>query len=194
MNNQDDVARLLSSIKSRPIPFDLNDKSDLFPAMVQRAKAVAKRPVEQEFPGLVSIGILPHFMLPGIVFFHESTGVLIHGSLALIPGIAPMGREWMAAPMVVRYPVTQAYNEQDLVHAIRATYLQAIVVPGFTEEQERTGNVETSVLIGDAEDQTEVAPGVMEVYLLACFKTGENHAKHAAETMETIVNKWKDEE
>ena len=166
------VSDLLEGVGARP---DLALEADplaAYAAVAANARKVGKTPVEQEFPGLASIGILPHFMMPGLVFYHEPTGYIVYGGLSLLPALAPFGNKWLGLPIVVRYPATSRFTAEQAVEAIRGTFLQSVVLPKFGAD---VGKIEPVVhalriVLSDETDAYEIAPGIFENYGLICME------------------------
>lgn len=186
------VDELLAGVRAQPAT-DLDaDPLAAYAAVVKHAKHVGKTPVEQEFPGLASIGLLPHFIMPGLVFYHEPTGYIIYGGLTMVPGLCPLGPEWMAIPMVVRYTATQRFTAELAIQAIQATYLQTVVLPKFNSKQLEDGSRMHSmrVVVADAEDSQEIAEGTFETYGLLCMESGIKPAEAAIESFNSIIHKF----
>lgn len=188
------VDELLAGVKARPAS-DLDaDPIAAYAAVVKHATHVGKTPVEQEFPGLASIGLIPHFMMPGLVFYHSRTGYIIYGGLSLIPALTPLGDNWLAIPMVVRYTATQRFTPELAITAIRETYLQSVVLPKCGSDKLVDGSRLHSMRIVMAEDADahEVAAGIFETYGLLCMDAGLGAARSAIETFEALAAKFND--
>ncbi len=183
------VNDLLAAVRAQPESDMEADPLAAYAAVVKQAKHVGKTPVEQEFPGLASIGLLPHFMMPGLIFYHEPTGYIIYGGLTLVPGLCPLGPEWMAIPMVVRYTATQRFTPELAIEAMQATYLQSVVLPKFGAKQLEDGSHMHSmrVVMADAGDAHEIADGIFETYGLLCMESGIKAAKATIESFNSII-------
>lgn len=182
------VDSLMAGVQARPASDLEADPIAAFAHATKEAHRVGKTPVEQEFPGLVSIGVLPHFMMPGVAFYHEPTGLIVYGSLTCLPGLTPFGSEWLAIPMVVRYTATQRFTQELAIQAIKATYLQSVVLPGPIGEMQQI-----RIVMADAVNADEVAPGIFETYALLALHTGKDATDKAVESFNAILNKIKDQ-
>lgn len=186
------VSDLLEGVKARPA-LDLDaDPLAAYAAVAADARKVGKSPVEQEFPGLASIGMLPHFMMPGLVFYHEPTGYIVYGGLSMLPGLSPLGQQWLGVPVVVRYPATQRFTPEAAVAAIRGTFLQSVVLPQFGKDKVKSGTVlhALRIILGDEADAYEVAPGVFETYALMCMEADVNTASATIDAFSVLIEKF----
>mgnify|MGYP000296427203 CR=1 FL=1 len=170
------------------------DPMTAYADIVAKAKRVGKTPVEQEFPGLVHLTVLPNFLLPGMVFYHEPSGYVIYAGLSLFPGITPLGREWLAAPVAIRYPATQRFDQSLAIEAIRSTYMQSVVLPIFGTEVAKVDSLHYSMklIMGGEKSAQEVAEGIFECYCMIAIEATMEAANDNVKSIKFLLSKFID--
>jgi len=185
---------LLAGAKQTTAASFEDDPMTAYASIVAKAKRVGKTPAEQEFPGLVHLTVLPNFMLPGMVFYHEPSGYVIYAGLSLFPGMTPLGREWLAAPVVIRYPATQRFDQNLAVEALRSTYMQSVALPIFGTEVAKVDGLHYSMrlIMGDEKSVQEVAEGIFECYCLVAIEATMDAANDSVKTIKSLLSKFID--
>lgn len=189
MSNKDAAfTAMMESIQSKKHQPTPGSVDDIYLGMIKRAERIAKTPVEQEFPGLVSIAVMPYFAVPGMVFFHKPTGFLLHCGITMFPGIAPQGPDWVAAPVLLRYAATRRFDELEAVQAFKATYLQSVMLPA-TEEEAKNNSLEAAIAVWK-DETVEIMPGILETYGMFAMKVPRTYTNMTLSSMRGIVAKY----
>jgi hypothetical protein len=185
---------LLAGAKQATAESFEDDPMTAYASIVAKAKRVGKTPVEQEFPGLVHLTVLPNFMPPGMVFYHEPSGYVIYAGLSLFPGMTPLGREWLAAPVLIRYPATQRFDKNLAIEALRSTYMQSVALPIFGTEVAKVDGLHYSMrlIMGDESSAQEIAEGIFECYCLVAIEATMEAANDSVKTIKSLLSKFID--
>lgn len=158
----------------------------------KEAHRIGKTPVEQEFPGLLALGINSHFLMPTATFYHAPSGYILYASLALFPGMCNLGPNWLSLPIVVRYTATQRFSEATAVDAIRATLLQSCQLPaaGRVHVSGHEFLHKMTVLFASAAEAHEVQEGIFESYALLCLEVEQAVLQNAVDSIKSIAARF----